>query len=1065
LLYGAAEGRAVTLTLEDIRRAWEARDPELVKLVAAIAAQPDEEPETPIREGAATFDDFLREIRSWSFKHKPREEQMQYRIAQVTALEAPNAEVPLPARLRLHEIILALWQDDSPHARSFLLKIIATVPLLYGPWRAIKRIFKEAEAKNDTEIFGAIAARLDRALASYQPGQMNSGTLAYLVRRAWRFLRRTAQTLPACYADFAADVLAAYPEDTPWQSTWIYNHIVYHETKQYTRNRFYSGGGDVLEHRAFADLWQRTPRPLFSLLERAQSDTVRHFAAYALRTDFRAQLREVEPAWVIKLINVGSKSVDEFVIWILNNVPRFEQGAFRTLGLHDAVLRLFDSPADAARAYAADYARTHARDLGIPELIRLANNSHQGVRKLASDLLQERDPRKDVGLEAWGQLLDTDHGHKLAAAILRKHFGASELTPQWFSARLFTESNQAFSFITKLLAEVHPSATLGAPFFAGLIDRVYDTETVPAQNVTCFAVGELGRFDLNTLDLDFLRRLFLNPLTRAQAIAWINEGRLKPSTVPCEFFKALAFHPEWDSDPWLSKVREGPKLWMRQLSFSEELADVVLGWLADPRRFTPAEVGFDWLLQLVARSEPRYHDFAVETMTRAFTPADFAPRPGSGASLGGALVLFTGHMAGTTQAELETRVRKAGGVVAVGVSSKLHYLVIGDQDSALANKGPKTNKHTQAEDANAGGANIRILGEADFIRLLETPAPTPADPTLAGCERLWNMVVAPGPTDAPVAQFALRYLRLHHADIGAAETGQAVEAPAAIPTAFLTYERVEPLFFESRENLRAFGLELAKWEFARWNPAPRALLRLCEAPFADVREFVANALLADDAPEHRRYRLDPEVLSPAAVYSFCESSDESTRILGMILIGRSPRLRVPEELFRLAESPDRQVRAFVIRALWALYRDRGITSHWKPWLPVAPTIGASAKKAASTAAETRGSGAPARPSHPPASGSSLSSFLRRVLFEIPPARLKPSNAEEEDGIRKRLKPIPARKAKLALVDVMRDLALEDAEFARGILPLLKEFMSSRGMSEQAACLVAVTRIKSAYAVG
>jgi hypothetical protein len=45
---------------------------------------------------------------------------------------------------------------------------------------------------------------------------------------------------------------------------------------------------------------------------------------------------------------------------------------------------------------------------------------------------------------------------------------------------------------------------------------------------------------------------------------------------------------------------------------------------------------------------------------------------------------------------------------------------------------------------------------------------------------------------------------------------------------------------------------------------------------------------------------------------------------------------------------------------------------------------------------------------------------------------------------------------------MRDLALEEANFARGVLPLLEEFMTSRGPSEQAACLVAVTRIRHAH---
>jgi hypothetical protein len=51
---------------------------------------------------------------------------------------------------------------------------------------------------------------------------------------------------------------------------------------------------------------------------------------------------------------------------------------------------------------------------------------------------------------------------------------------------------------------------------------------------------------------------------------------------------------------------------------------------------------------------------------------------------------------------------------------------------------------------------------------------------------------------------------------------------------------------------------------------------------------------------------------------------------------------------------------------------------------------------------------------------------------------------------------------LDLVEVMRDLALEDGAFASGVLPLLEEFMISRGQSERAACLVAVTRIRHTH---
>src|SRR5262249_333022 len=154
---------ATQLQLDDIRRAWEARDPELVKYVELLATQPDRPPDQPIREGAMTFANVLREINSYQFRNKTPEEQMHWRVEQLKALEAPDAEVPLSDKLRLHEIILALWNDNGPFARRCLLRIIATVELTYGPWRALKRIFKEAEARNDTEILGALAARVDLA--------------------------------------------------------------------------------------------------------------------------------------------------------------------------------------------------------------------------------------------------------------------------------------------------------------------------------------------------------------------------------------------------------------------------------------------------------------------------------------------------------------------------------------------------------------------------------------------------------------------------------------------------------------------------------------------------------------------------------------------------------------------------------------------------------------------------------------------------------------------------------------------------------------------------------------
>jgi hypothetical protein len=461
-------------TLDDLRGARRANDPALVDLIVALASAPDPEPEAPVRDGAPTFDRALAEFRSLEFRKKSPEAQRIARVERFRALEAPDAEVRLPDRLRLHEEILGLWEDGSPFARSCLLRVIDEVALTYGPWRALKRIFKEAEGRGDLEVFAALTARLDVALASGQHS-LSRRTLAYVLRRAWRHLRRIGQTMPVAYPDAASTVLARYPESwgEGWSreaSSWVYNHILHHLAKPrkgrrpYNRGRFEPGAtrSDPLAGRAFPELWRRSPRPLFALLESARSDAVRRFAAGALKNDFRGVLREVEPAWVVRLIGTPSEAVHEFVVWLLGNVPKFEQGSFRALGLHDPVLRLFDSPSDEARSYAAGYARTHARDLPVALLIRLADNRSEAVRKLAADLIGGRDPREEIGLDAWGRLLETEAGHAPAAKAIRAHFGPKELTPDWFADRLFSPNARAFAFASDLLPKVHPPEALGA---------------------------------------------------------------------------------------------------------------------------------------------------------------------------------------------------------------------------------------------------------------------------------------------------------------------------------------------------------------------------------------------------------------------------------------------------------------------------------------------------------------------------------------------------------------------------------------------------------------------------
>lgn len=1059
------------LNLDDVRQAWAARDPDLARLVIQLAQQPDPQPDEPPREGSLTWQDFQREMRSYAFRHKPAEEREAIRRERMTALEAPDAENPLPDRLKVHEVILALWADGGAYAREQLLGIIAEVSLKWGPWRALKRIYKEAEESQDLEVLGALAARFDQQFAQgYLYSEVSRVTLGYMVRRSWRFLRRLGETLPAVYADAAIEVLRFYPENTNWTRTWVSNHIFYHGTGEYGRRRFkfWQRPSTLLKHRAFPELWRRTPRPLFTLLERAQSEQARRFATTALRTDFRTTLREIEPAWVARLVTVRSRIVDEFIVWVLNNVPRFEQSALRELGLHDTVLALLVSPSNDARAFAAGYVRTHARDLPLDDLIRLANNDHPEVRKVSRDLIQDRDPRKDVGLEGWGRLLGTKHGHDLAVKSIQKHFGARELTPEWFTARLLSPKDQVVDFAARLLPQVHPYKKLGPAFFRDLLDHP-DLRPKAAK----VALDALEGFKLDDLGLEFIKRALVNPMSTRRVQRWIEEERVKAEDLGIDFLKALAFHPTWEEDPWVKELKASGRPWAKDLEFNEKLSSMALSLMSDVRRFSPDQLGFDWLMLLVQRSEPRYHDFAVEYMTKAFLPADFAPKeeaePAKGEAkaegeikvdLGGQSFLFTGKLATMTRNEAKKKVSTAGGANASGVNKKLDYLVVGDEGSPFYGAGRKGSKQIKAEKLQSQGAGVKVISETMFLQMLAgEQREFDEGEVMAGVEKLWEMLTSPGPVDAPLRSFALHYLRRHHPDICQVETDRHVDPGAEIPADFLTFDRVRELLADKRKALRDFGLELCSWELARWQPPMEEIVEVCELPHSEVRAFMAKALTADDTPEHQRYRIDPKVLTPEVVYQFCESLDGPTRDLGMELIAKNPRLAVPEELFRLTESPDRRVRAFVVRQLWHLYRDRGITGHWKPAAPPEPTVtkGKRRKKKAEAKAkaEEAEAGPPARPANPPAEAEDLRAFLRRTLFGLPPGQKLGKDQP-------RLRPMPASRAKRALVEVVRDLALEDAEFAARLAPPLSEFLRSRGKMEHDACLVALTQIRRAH---
>ena len=86
--------------------------------------------------------------------------------------------------------------------------------------------------------------------------------------------------------------------------------------------------------------------------------------------------------------------------------------------------------------------------------------------------------------------------------------------------------------------------------------------------------------------------------------------------------------------------------------------------------------------------------------------------------------------------------------------------------------------------------------------------------------------------------------------------------------------------------------------------------------------------------------------------------------------------------------------------------------------------------------------------------------LLRQLMELQAIRRMESGSLTDDEIERVGQTFMLLEERMA--ELKKSFGLEDKDFGAGILPLLDEFMLSRGPSERAACLVAVTRIRHKY---
>ncbi|HLM73375.1 MAG TPA: hypothetical protein VK459_11805, partial [Polyangiaceae bacterium] len=307
----------------------------------------------------------------------------------------------------------------------------------------------------------------------------------------------------------------------------------------------------------------------------------------------------------------------------------------------------------------------------------------------------------------------------------------------------------------------------------------------------------------------------------------------------------------------------------------------------------------------------------------------------------------------------------------------------------------------------------------------------------AGIARLFTLALGEKEPES-MRTFAQQYLRCHHPVIGPEQSeSKALELKPALPRSAYTAARIWPALFDRREDVRRFAVTITRVELRAWGYHTR-IYELAESDAKEVRNVAFEALRKAGEPSaDPNMTLKPEELDPAQVFAMTESLKKTTREVGMeLILKHHGRVGGPERLGWLMQSADREVRMFAVRLLWEKHRPRDLPPGWKP------------KGKAGLVIDDAGRFADAE---------ALASFLRYVMFGVPPGR---SGEVSDDAAAKRR--ISASTAKRNVVEVVRDLGVEDAAFAAIVAPVLAELMGSIAKGEWQACLAALMRLRSAH---
>jgi hypothetical protein len=873
----------VEIAFIDVERAIRDRDPQLGELIVRYLEQDDPTPgktELPtaadlergdwewsdpdLPEGVADLDKLRSAVAEYAMRGKTAtERKLARREAWAEAMASPYT----PPRLRLGQLLIDVYKEGDPAGRAALAHVFAKGRLGWGVWKAIKSIYKLAEASHDIRMLGVIGCRFDLLHATPKRGnEIGAGTIIYIRRRVWRYLRNLGKAVPDAYPSFAVEVLRHYPDSIgTYSPSWVAANIWGHKHLKGQRTAVFNPPNN-LDARAYPDAWKASPAPLLRLLDQAHNDVVIGFAIRALRADHPLALRAVEPAWLARLGRRPSGALHSFVVSLFKDSAELHQSRLRALGLHDVVLGWLRSPANDARAYALEYATAHAPDIPVADLVALVESDHAEIVKFASTRLESLSAQQ-IGAQTLALLLRFGATRDWAVVKFNQAFRSTDVDASTFVTIALVD-DAARNALVKLFG-----GQLGGVPAAYLIALVAHPEVDHrAQN---WALGELGKRTAADVGVAWIQRAIEDRKLTDTVSRWLSGDMLAGDKLDVEWVKGLIAKPR--------------------------LRALALRTLGDRRLITPSRIGLDWLLDLARSADTELHQFAHRLLLEHFAPEDFA---GPGASRAAGLERLYDLAAGKGRPE---QVR-----LFAQTYLKAHHPVIGTQLAEARQLGikprlahedyPIARLRSLLSDARADvrryaaaitAEEIVRWGDAQLV--YELAASPTREPRTLGIELLLSLVAPP--------------------DVSGAEK---------IPAAWLDGRQLFALAESPHKATREAALTLIRRAYERVGGAER-LAWLMESPERDVRLFAVRLFWDRHRPRPvpEGYTPPRDVGAPMGGERFA-GMDALRQFLRTILLGLPPGRLEKRDALPGGAMPERPLAASIAkRRLIETVRDLG----------------------------------------------------------------------------------------------------------------------------------------------